>query len=460
MQSYRTSEGYLFINATNINKIKNILLEVRSEDIIHTLCCRGLNLNVMIREFFYFPELKSINFLYNDLIEIPSEISKLTNLESCYFGYNKIKTIPIEITNLNNLKELNLSYNYISELPVEIFKLTNIKTLNLQHNKLAKIPREIQFLTNLEHFNCSHNYLTRLPNKITDILGLKSLLLENNNLISLPRGIEKLINLYHFDISNNKLNSIPNILYSNSIEFFNYSGNPINQKPNIHLDNFKINECNVCKTFSNVERLDSEYLCVDCKPNDFTSKQTPTYYIGNKKIFSYGMICDLHNRRKDVRFTSYELIRNNNIATFSCPICGPSYDDTQFIWNSELKNWELYWNSNKHENCEFCEKYKHITPKDLVNSIFKVVDNLKFIFKWTYERVKETPYAIDTFRPVSKTAKNGRFRQIENEYREILSKVSEDLGLTHYNFLAISNCIFKITEDKNFRSYICHNLLI
>src|SRR5690242_4454978 len=75
---------------------------------------------------------------YNWLIELNRinrfdkwELLKYTNKKTTelYLSYNQIKEIPKEISQLINLQKLSLSNNQIKEIPKEISQLINLKEL-------------------------------------------------------------------------------------------------------------------------------------------------------------------------------------------------------------------------------------------------------------------------------------------------------------------------------------------
>src|SRR5258706_9870417 len=78
------------------------------------------------------------------LLQLPSEIWQLTNLESLYLNNNQLSQLPIEIGQLTNLESLHLSNNGLSQLPAEIGQLTNLEWLRLDNNlTLVTPPPEI-----------------------------------------------------------------------------------------------------------------------------------------------------------------------------------------------------------------------------------------------------------------------------------------------------------------------------
>ena len=90
-------------------------------------------------------QLKNLKELYiakSSLIEIPTEIPTLSNLEILTIaGGGKLKSIPESFGDLINLQEVNLWRNNLSTLPSTITKLKNLKKINLIENNISKEER-------------------------------------------------------------------------------------------------------------------------------------------------------------------------------------------------------------------------------------------------------------------------------------------------------------------------------
>jgi len=126
---------------------------------------------------------------WNQLSELPVEITQLTNLTTLNLSGNLLSHLPAEITQLANLTTLDLGGNQLSELPAEIGQLANLTTLNLGWNKLSELPAEIRQLSNLTTLNLWSNHLSELPAEITQLANLTTLNLEENPLKSPPPEI-------------------------------------------------------------------------------------------------------------------------------------------------------------------------------------------------------------------------------------------------------------------------------
>lgn len=65
------------------------------------------------------------------LTTLPSDISKLTNLECLDASFNRISTLPIEMKNLKSLKYLNLSGNqYLAKFPEILKEISSLEVVD------------------------------------------------------------------------------------------------------------------------------------------------------------------------------------------------------------------------------------------------------------------------------------------------------------------------------------------
>src|SRR5258708_7088614 len=97
------------------------------------------------------------------LLQLPSEIWQLTNLQGLYLTNNQLSQLPAEIGQLTNLQRLYLNNNQLSQLPIEIGQLTNLESLHLSNNGLSQLPAEIGQLTNLEWLRLDNNLTLVTP---------------------------------------------------------------------------------------------------------------------------------------------------------------------------------------------------------------------------------------------------------------------------------------------------------
>jgi Leucine-rich repeat (LRR) protein len=139
----------------------------------------------------------------NFISSISSKIGLLEDLEEFDITYNNIKDLPPEISNCKKLKSLLLSRNCIRSIPKEIGKLKKLKILSLRYNCLDSLPDQICELTSLEYLYLAGNRIKKLPENIGSLINLKILDIEINNLRALPRSILNLTKLEELNVSAN-----------------------------------------------------------------------------------------------------------------------------------------------------------------------------------------------------------------------------------------------------------------
>ena len=133
--------------------------------------------------------LKYLDFSYNSLTSIPTEIVNLTNLTSLNFSSNQLTSIPSEIGLLLNLKNLFLDRNNLIDIPANIGNLNNLTGLSLFSNNLTAIPPEIGNIDSLQYLYLDSNNISNLPSEIGNLTNILKLGLRANQLTSLPDSI-------------------------------------------------------------------------------------------------------------------------------------------------------------------------------------------------------------------------------------------------------------------------------
>ena len=167
----------------------------------------------------------------NQLMSVPPEITKLTNLISLDLSGNQLTSVPPEITKLTKLRFLNLGFNQLKIVPPEITRLSTLTSLTLGFNQLKIVPPEITRLTNLTSLNLTSNQLKIVPPEITGLTNLISLNLSDNELRNMPSEITKLMNLSSLDLSDNELSSVPLEITKLTMTYLNLIGNQLANVP-------------------------------------------------------------------------------------------------------------------------------------------------------------------------------------------------------------------------------------
>lgn len=77
---------------------------------------------------------------YNELTELPEELSGLHYLQGFYASGNMLSEFPEQILLLPLLDRVDLSENRITEIPGEIVRMDQLKKLDMGENKLTDLP--------------------------------------------------------------------------------------------------------------------------------------------------------------------------------------------------------------------------------------------------------------------------------------------------------------------------------
>lgn len=117
----------------------------------------------------------AISFAKNRLTELPSDLSKFTNLKSLNLSKNKLSALPEFITEFDSLQELNLSKNKLSKFPIGLCKLTELKRLLIGSNDIAALPDCMEYISNLEYLDLYDNPIAHLPQSMMRLKNLKEI---------------------------------------------------------------------------------------------------------------------------------------------------------------------------------------------------------------------------------------------------------------------------------------------
>ncbi len=144
------------------------------------------NLSPVIKNLTY---LASLDVAFNDLAELPEELSQLHYLQGFYANGNNLTEFPSQILLLPVLAKLDFSDNQISAIPGEISKMDQLTRLTMDNNTLTSIPVQLYYLPDLSVLELSGNGLRVIPEGISNLKKLKKLDLSNNQLSAIPREI-------------------------------------------------------------------------------------------------------------------------------------------------------------------------------------------------------------------------------------------------------------------------------
>ena len=108
----------------------------------------------------------------NDKIEhIPADIFKLTNLKKLDILCKNLMELSEDIKNLSNLKEFHIYCHNLKKLPKGIWDLINLEELYIYCNNLESLPNEIKKLINLESINIERTVNLKLKDLPMEGIG-------------------------------------------------------------------------------------------------------------------------------------------------------------------------------------------------------------------------------------------------------------------------------------------------
>lgn len=192
-----------------------ILTRSLRQPVLEMIDWHGLELESIHSEWLKSVDFHSLNLFclsFNQLKEIPSEVSKFKNLQKLQMASNEISFVPSEIFCLERIENIDLSYNCIACLPEmllgqvsqslrilnisnnqltvfpDYFSQSKLIHLDLSNNRFQEVPRSLCLLRHLDSLNLSKNYnIKHVLYELGGLRQLKSLALEDvPNAVNIP----------------------------------------------------------------------------------------------------------------------------------------------------------------------------------------------------------------------------------------------------------------------------------
>lgn len=179
--------------------------------------------------------VKSLDLSDQKLTQLPSDITKLINLEKVDIGSNpnldlvqafdilkqignlktlwltdgKIKAIPDNISELKNLEELWLDDNELTSFPEPVKQLKNLKYLRLFSNKIKSLSFKKEELPNLIYIDLCYNEFETFPVQLSVLSSLKRIIIWYNSINKIPKSIKRFRKIEEINLESNNLTSLP-----------------------------------------------------------------------------------------------------------------------------------------------------------------------------------------------------------------------------------------------------------
>jgi hypothetical protein len=117
----------------------------------------------------------AISFEKDKLTELPSDLSKFTNLKRLNLAKNRLTELPEFIVEFDSLQELNLTKNKLSKFPIVICRLQGLKRLMIGSNDIASLPDCMEYVSELEYLDLYDNPISYLPQSMMRLKNLKKI---------------------------------------------------------------------------------------------------------------------------------------------------------------------------------------------------------------------------------------------------------------------------------------------
>ncbi|GAB2223860.1 hypothetical protein Droror1_Dr00004604 [Drosera rotundifolia] len=204
--------------------------------------------------------VRTLDLTNNKIVDIPTEICKLINMQRMILADNSIQRLPMNMGKLQSLKVMTLDGNRITGLPDELGQLIRLERLSISGNLLTYLPETIGSLRNLQLLNVSNNQLKCLPESIGSCFSLEELQANDNSIEDLPPSICNLVHLKSLSLNNNKVKEIPaNMLKEcKALQSVSLHNNPISMDNFQQLEGFQEFEARRKKKFD--KQLDSNVM--------------------------------------------------------------------------------------------------------------------------------------------------------------------------------------------------------
>ncbi len=172
------------------------------------------------------------DFSKTQLSEVPESIAQLSNLRVLDLRGTQISELPESITQLSNLQVLNLGSSQISELPESITQLSNLQVLNLDSTQISELPESITQLSNLQVLNLGSTQISELPESITQLRNLQVLYLDSTQISELLESITQLSNLQVLNLGSTQISKLPeSITQLSNLQALNLDSIQISELP-------------------------------------------------------------------------------------------------------------------------------------------------------------------------------------------------------------------------------------
>lgn len=269
--------------------------------------------------------LEELDLSFNDIPEIPDDISKLVRLRRLLLFGNRIGPfLPKSMESLSRLRKLDIRQNGVlnldalndmkslEELLVDyntnvvannsfesLVRASIVKCnmtdlhlrgtgntltfLDVSSNKLSNLaPTLFDHLRSLETLRLDNNSINSIPSTIGALKLLRTLSLANNNVSSLPDEIAQLESLIELDVHGNSLGELPPLIWQCSLYSLNASSNLLGSFPDPpeEISTRLVSTAPVSASSSTVTLCETDYqVSMAAKPSGHLANSLPSAHL-------------------------------------------------------------------------------------------------------------------------------------------------------------------------------------
>jgi len=132
--------------------------------------------------------IQFINLSRNKIQELPQSIVGLKSLSELKMSHNNLSDENSYgfLSQCENLESLWLDYNNLFDLPSNMSLMKGVRNLYLDHNHMSNLPASIVEMEKLRILHIGHNHFTKLPAPLANMEDLMLLHINNNPISIIP----------------------------------------------------------------------------------------------------------------------------------------------------------------------------------------------------------------------------------------------------------------------------------
>ena len=170
-------------------------------------------------------DLEYLDVSCNFLTTLPQSLGCLNKLQYLDISVNRLDDFPRQIAELGSLRTLKYrqlekgtkAQHKIMQVPSCIDKLINLERLELDGHRIIDITTNIRKLKNLKHLSLHGNNLDEFPDAICHLPRLEYLCISNNPIDHIPEAIIQLETLKELNLLNTAIKEVPKVLLERGV---------------------------------------------------------------------------------------------------------------------------------------------------------------------------------------------------------------------------------------------------